>query len=842
MPCGTHRSLATISPYSRYRNSRMDMGHNTKNARNNACDDDRDKAPEEIDFATLMQSYREISREMVLDRVLASLVQILLEKTGARSSYLLLETDRRWSIVASGTTDGCRLTVELPLAIEGQLPASIIEDVACNAKAIVLDDALGQSQNADAAYFQTHSTRSIACIPLLDGDRLEGIAYLENALDVGAFTPHRLQSVQFLCDGGATALGKARKYEEEKKRTRRLEAKVASTQEALQQERRERQLVEEKLLSSEGKMRAIFEAMTDIVLVLDVRGHEIEHIDVAPTHSARSDSYGEIVSQTINNFFDPATGQFWFGMVRRAMVTQQTIVFEYQLPIGEEEAWFSANISPMLGGSVIWVARNMSERVSAQKALHRSEEKFAKAFRSSPNPITITTMANGRHIEVNEAFCEITGYTAEEVMGQTALDLNLWVDPDERHHLFELLSTQAEVRNYEFEFRTKSGGVRTALLSTEEIDLRGEKCLLSISNDITERKQAEQELQQRNEDLAQTLQELQATQEELIQSEKMASLGQLIAGVAHEINTPMGAIRASIGNIAQALESSLQQLPHLFQTLSTERQRDFFALLELSRQQVEPLSFREERKQKRSLVKALEARGIEDRDLHSLAATLVQLGMVEPLDRFEALLKDPDRESILDVARNQAIQYKNSENIKLAIERASKIVFALKIYAHPGDSGKMTKAQVTDGIDVVLTIYQNQIKQGIEVIKNYAEVPPIFCYPSELNQVWTNLIHNAIQAMNNQGKLEISVSAKDRGVWVRITDSGCGIPADIQTKIFQPFFTTKPPGEGSGLGLDIIQKIVDKHQGIIQVESVPGQTTFSIWLPNEQPSSDPSEL
>ena len=817
------------------------MGLNTNHARKTARDDDRCDTPSTIDFTALMQSYRQISREIALDRVLASFVRVLLDGTGARSSYLLLETDRRWYIAASATADGVRIEPGSLVEIEERLPRSIIEEVARDLKSIVFDDVLAQSEQTDAAYFQTHPTHSIACVPLRDGDRLEAIAYLDNDLDLGAFTPNRLQAIEFLCDGGAVALKKAREYAREKNRADALAVRVAQTDEALQQERHERQVVEERLLTSESKMRAILEAMTDIVLVLDVRGHQIENIEVAPTHSARSNSYGEIVSQTIDNFFDPATGQIWFGMIRRAIVSQQTVVFEYRLPMGDEEAWFSANISPMLGGSVIWVARNMSERVSAQKALRRSEEKFAKAFRSSPNPITITTLANGQHIEVNEAFCEITGYTAKEVMGRTALELNLWVNADDRHNLFQLLSTQPEVRNYEFEFRTKSGQVRTALLASEEIELRGEKCLLSISNDITERKQAEQELQQRNEDLARTLWELQATQEELIQSEKMASLGQLIAGVAHEINTPMGAIRASIENIAQALESSLYQLPQLFQTLSPERQADFFALLELSRQQVEPLSFREERKRKRAIVKALEARGIEVSDPQALAATLVQLGMTSDFDRFEELLGDSLLESILDAARSQVIQYKNSENIKLAVERASKIVFALKIYAHPGDSGKMTKAQVTDGIDVVLTIYHNQIKQGIEVIKNYADVPPIFCYPSELNQVWTNLIHNAIQAMNNQGRLEISVSQKDSGVLVCLTDSGCGIPADIQTKIFQPFFTTKPAGEGSGLGLDIIQKIVDKHQGVIQVESVPGQTTFSIWLPSEQPRSEPSD-
>ena len=125
----------------------------------------------------------------------------------------------------------------------------------------------------------------------------------------------------------------------------------------------------------------------------------------------------------------------------------------------------------------------------------------------------------------------------------------------------------------------------------------------------------------------------------------------------------------------------------------------------------------------------------------------------------------------------------------------------------------------------------SHLKHGVEVVRDYEEVPRILCLPDELNQVWTNLIHNSLQAMDNKGTLEIGVSKRDGSIAVSVTDSGPGIPDDVREKIFEPFFTTKPAGEGTGLGLDIVKKIVDKHGGRIEVDSKPGRTTMCVILP-----------
>ncbi len=338
-------------------------------------------------------------------------------------------------------------------------------------------------------------------------------------------------------------------------------------------------------------------------------------------------------------------------------------------------------------------------------------------------------------------------------------------------------------------------------------------------------------LEEKNKDLSAALTELKATQHQLILREKMAALGHLIAGIAHEINTPLGAIRASIANISNAMNLSIRQLPQLFQTLSAERQADFFALTEAALQNKEDLSSREARQIRRSLTEKLEAENIADAD--SVAHILANMGVYKDIASFLPLLNEKDNTLILQTAYNLFVQQNNSRNITLAVERASKIVFALKNYTHHDDSGKKQQANIAEGIDVVLTLCHNQLKKGIEVVKKYRDIPEIFCYPDELNQVWTNLIYNAIHAMAGSGRLGIDIADQGSDIAVRITDSGHGISEEIRECIFEPFFTTKPAGEGSGLGLDLVRKIIERHQGRIEVESQPGKTTFSVFLPKD---------
>ncbi len=361
-----------------------------------------------------------------------------------------------------------------------------------------------------------------------------------------------------------------------------------------------------------------------------------------------------------------------------------------------------------------------------------------------------------------------------------------------------------------------------------EFNLLLPQIVISLEN-TNRYKRLEKDLEQKTQQLSQVHQELEVSQNKLAQFEKMATLGQLIAEVAHEINTPLAAIQASVSNFSNALNHTLQKFPALFSQLSSKQQTRFITLISAACEAENFLSFREERQWKRHLKQQLAVQGIEPAE--TLATLLVQLGITQDIDLFFPLLKDNKNTSILNAAYHLVLQHRNSENIKLAVKTVSNFVLALKHYAHPECSDQLRLASVTQGIDTVLTLYQHQLKQGIEVKKAYQDVPDIFCYPEQLNQVWANLIDNAMQAMNYQGQLEISVIQSHNQIQVQIKDSGRGIPAEIRDKIFEPYFTTKAAGEGTGIGLSLVHKIIEKHQGKIEVESQSSGTLFNIWLP-----------
>ncbi len=619
-----------------------------------------------------------------------------------------------------------------------------------------------------------------------------------------------------------------------------LQHQVEERTQELEQEIAERRRTEVALLHSEAQNRAILSAIPDLMFRVSAQGIYLGYVKTSEFTDLLPLDF-EPMGKPISAFLPPEVAERHLHYVQHALATQESQIYEQQNWIDGNLQYEEVRVVVSGKNEVLFMIRDISDAYRQAMQRKQLEEKLSQANRFLDSIVTNIPLAlfvkdvhnDWRYVLWNRAAETLYGVSQAEAIGRNSYDFvdakladQFLVEDLEILKQGDLVVIEEEQIEHHVQGHIWQRFLKVPLLNQQQQVTH----LLCIGEDITERKQAEEALRQKNEELTNALQQLQSTQEELIQSEKMAALGQLIAGIAHEINTPLGAIRASISNISSALDKSIRQLPQLFQQLTPQQQADFFTLLQATRQNQQTLSTREERQLKRTLKKELEAKGIEEAD--SLAVTLVQMGITpDNITPFIPILQSENSSLILNAVSDISVQQTNNNNIVLAVERASKIVFALKSYARYDHSDQMSRVLVTEGIDVVLTIYHNQLKQGIEVIKEYGEVPAILCYPEELNQVWTNLIYNAIQAMNNRGTIKIAVCKKNNQIVVQITDSGAGIPPAIKPKIFEPFFTTKATGEGSGLGLHIVKKIIDKHQGQIEVESQPGQTTFSVWLP-----------
>jgi signal transduction histidine kinase len=316
------------------------------------------------------------------------------------------------------------------------------------------------------------------------------------------------------------------------------------------------------------------------------------------------------------------------------------------------------------------------------------------------------------------------------------------------------------------------------------------------------------------------------------QRDRLASLGKLSAGLAHELNNPASAAKRA----ASQLRSTLKKI------------RD--ASLELGRRDLSPAQKSEIEKLETTFTQsdavpsdALAISDLEEQidsllrshgqhDLWQLAADLARRNikpeMVESL--FAILDADTARAALVRIAASVEIAILLHE-IESSTSRISDLVSAIKQYTYM-DQSPVQNVDIVKSLEVTLTILNHKLKQGVVVKRDYQSIPFLVnSFGSELNQVWTNIIDNAIDAMHGKGELRIRTYRDDGCVVVEIDDNGPGIPEEVQSHIFEPFFTTKGVGEGTGLGLDTVQRIVKKHRGRVQVDSEPGNTRFRVFLP-----------
>jgi len=613
------------------------------------------------------------------------------------------------------------------------------------------------------------------------------------------------------------------------------------------------------LRESEAKFRSVMESAIDAIISGDAEGNirswnsaatalfgfaEAEVIG-QPIEVIIPERYRESHREGVHRVSSGGASHVIGKTVELAAIRKDGSEFPVELSLA---TWFLDDNRYYTG-----IIRDISERKEAEQKFRSVTESAIDAIISADNA--------GEIVSWNKAAANILGFTEEEALGQR-LEL---IIPERFHEAHRngmaRFTKTGEGRvigtTVELAARTKNGEEVPIELSLSTWTVRDERYYTGIIRDIGERKRAEETLRQseqalrekteemrkKNKVLEETLNQLNEMHNQLIIQEKMASLGKLSAGMAHELNNPAAAAQRSAAQL-QATFSKWQSVQLRMRELSLDEKQvakvsELDGIAKERARQPAELNALARSDREDGLDRWLQGRGIDPNG--DLVPALVSFGYDQ--DDLEALAKFFTKSQfavVIDWLSFKFAIYSLVREISIGTGRIVELVKALKTYTYM-DQAPVQSVDVREGLDNTLIILHNKLKRGVTVVREYAEdLPVIQAYAGELNQVWTNIIDNAIDAMDGEGTLIVRARWEGRWIVVEIEDNGPGIPPENQSKIFDPFFTTKGPGKGTGLGLNISRNlIVQKHQGQMSVKSEPGSTCFSVRLPMDfNPAND----
>ena len=515
---------------------------------------------------------------------------------------------------------------------------------------------------------------------------------------------------------------------------------------------------------------------------------------------------------------------------------------------------------------IVLVFRDVTEEYDMQKQILESEKRFRNIVSNIPGVSYRCLCDEHWTIEfVSDGIEKISGYPASDFMNNAVRSYASIIHPDDVEMVSDKVLenvNKGEPFSLEYRIIDANGSIHWLYEKGRGVfDDSGKLCCLDgVIVDVTDRKQAEEivrnynvqletqvrerteELIEKNNMLESEIKEREKAESELknatslmIQSERLATIGQLAASVAHEINSPLGAIGSSNGAIQSQFAELLSSLENEFMLLNNEEEQ-IRELIDLISQCEYVNSSRQCRETKKEITNKLREHGVEGASV--VAALLSNIGLKDRYEEYIPLFKKDQSQKLLSYLQNIYSVVQGTKIIDVAVKQSSRVVNALRDFSRSDQYLELTDVDIKKTIDTAIVLYGCKVKHGISLLLDLEDVPVIRGYPHKLCQVWSNLIQNGIQAMGDKGTLSIALKRIDDNIQVSVSDTGCGMSDEVISRIFEPLFSTKPAGEGTGLGLDIVKKIVDIHGGSISVDSEIGKgSTFIITIPVTNPAS-----